>query len=274
MQIIRINPEHKPAVGVSVIIPFYRELDYLERVLASVSANVGEDTDHEVLLCNDGDLSEAQIRDAAKLYDSDLLTVHQNEFEKGPGGARNTGLRYARYSLVAFLDADDLWMSGKLDKQIECYKKGATFIATDYALDTGKKITAPAAIRAPVDIFLRRGLGTSTILVCRRLIGETRFRSIRFGQDIDFWYRLSQNSNFKYAKVAETTVTYSTSGSTTNKFVQLQYMLKVLQLNNVSLIIVLRFILSYVSNGLWNHYVTRYYASMKFFFRKWSLGRR
>ena len=240
--------------GVSVIIPFYREINYLGCVIASVLDNLCDNLPFEILLCNDGNLDDKAIREATKIDKPDILKILRNEFKKGPGGARNTGLKYAKYNVVAFLDADDKWLAGKLVQQLECYREGATFISTDYALDNGATINAPTTITSPEDIFFKRGLGTSTILVCRNLIGDSRFRDLRFGQDIDFWYKLAKKRDFKYQHVPFVGVHYSTGGSTSNKFVQLWHMGKVMRVNNVTIYIFLRFICSYIINGIINHY--------------------
>jgi len=240
--------------GVSVIIPFYRELDLIAGAVASVEENFSGALPYEIMICNDGELTEQVIRDATEHEESGRLKILRNEFQKGPGGARNTGLKYAKYDIVAFLDADDIWFSGKLDKQLDCYMDGANFIATDYILDNGLIITAPTEIKSPEDIFLKRGLGTSTIFVSRDLIGDSRFRDLRYGQDIDFWYRLAKKSSFSFNRVPSVGVRYFTGGSTSNKLVQLWHMCRVLRVNSVTSHVFFRFLYSYVISGVFNHY--------------------
>ena len=46
------------------------------------------------------------------------VTIIDNEGEKGPGGARNSAIRASR-DYLAFLDADDIWLNGKLAAQVQ-----------------------------------------------------------------------------------------------------------------------------------------------------------
>ena len=84
--------------------------------------------------------------------------------------------------------------------QMRAIKKGATFVATSYRLDNSKTIVDPASsIDKPEDVFLRRGIGTSTVILTKELLEDHKFREIRFAQDIDFWFALAKSQKFKYA---------------------------------------------------------------------------
>ena len=110
-------------------------------------------------------------------------------------------------------------------------------------------------ISHPLDIFTKRGIGTSTVLMTRELLQSYRFRDIRFAQDIDFWYALSHSSIFKYSMVQKPFVVYSTGGSTKNKFEQLKYLYRVLALNDIPLLPRSRILLSYAVAGTFNHLI-------------------
>lgn len=105
---------------------------------------------------------------------------------------------------------------------------------------------------------MRRGIGTSTVLVTRDLVGQTRFKDIRFAQDIDFWFTLAKSPEFRYSRVCQELVVYSTSGSTRNKWEQLRYLNKVLDINEIGLMNRTRILISYVIYGIYNHYIKRF----------------
>ncbi len=101
---------------VSVVMPTYNRVDILPNVLASI---LDQDfTAFELLIVDDStDGTETLIRniqqsDARVRY----LKLPEN---KGLGNARQAGINMAKGKYIALADSDDLWISGKLRKQIE-----------------------------------------------------------------------------------------------------------------------------------------------------------
>ena len=248
----------------SVIIPFCREINLINHTVNSVLINSTFFEQVEIIIINDGLLKENEIR---AYFDNNLnkqVKIISNTHTKGPGGARNTGLDISKGDIIAFLDADDFWLPGKLEAQMQEIRKGATFVATSYQFDKSKMIiNPPNKIDKPEDVFLRRGIGTSTIILTKELLENHKFREIRFAQDIDFWFTLAKSKKFKYAGISEVFVEYNTSGSTKNKWVQLYYVNKILALNNTNILIRIRFNFSYILIGLYNHYIRNLLFSRK-----------
>ena len=240
----------------SVIIPFYKELNLINRAVNSVVTNSNFFAQVEIILINDGFIKENEIRSCFKSDINELIKIIPNNYKKGPGGARNTGLDIFKGDIIAFLDSDDLWLPGKLEAQMQEIKKGATFIATSYRFDNGKTKVKPASsIDIPEDIFLRRGIGTSTVILTKELLEDHKFKELRFAQDIDFWFTLAKSKKFNYVGISDVFVEYSTGGSTKNKWVQLFYLNKVLSLNNISIIKRIIVNVNYILFGIYNHYI-------------------
>jgi len=100
---------------VSVIIPVYNNVLYLGEAVESVLKQ--SYTNYEIIIVDDG--STEDIAGSIQQY----LDVNENiryvrQENKGPGPARNAGIRMAKGKWIAFLDADDIWMPEKLEKQI------------------------------------------------------------------------------------------------------------------------------------------------------------
>ena len=240
----------------SVIIPLNNELNLINRAVNSVVINSIFFDQVEIILINDGSFKEGEIRSCFKNNLNKLIKIVSNNYAKGPGGARNTGLDILKGDIIAFLDADDFWLPGKLEAQMQEIKKGATFVSTSYRFDISKTIVnPPSSIDIPEDVFLRRGIGTSTVILTKELLEDHKFREMRFAQDIDFWFALAKSKKFKYARISEVFVEYNTGGSTKNKWVQLFYVNKVLNLNNISIITRIRVNINYILTGLYNHYI-------------------
>mgnify|MGYP001443176675 CR=1 FL=1 len=240
----------------SVVIPFCHELNLINRTVNSVLINSTFFDQVEIILINDGSFEEREIRSYFDNNLNKLVKIISNNYAKGPGGARNTGLDISKGDIIAFLDADDFWLPGKLEAQMREVKRGATFVATSYRFDNSKTIVDPASnIDKPEDVFLRRGIGTSTVILTKELLEDHKFREIRFAQDIDFWFALAKSKRFNYSGISEVFVEYNTGGSTKNKFVQLFYVNKVLSLNNISIFKRIRVNINYILSGLYNHYI-------------------
>lgn len=242
----------------SVIIPFFKELSLINRAIESVHLNCINLIDFEIIVCNDGQIDNNTVLGAIDPSYIKFVKVISNVNGKGPGGARNTALDTSCGELIAFLDADDFWLPGKFAAQLAAIKSGASFVPTAYRFDTGQTVVQPpGSIDHPLDVFLRRGIGTSTVMISRALLADLRFKDIRFAQDIDYWYALAGSPHFRYAAVEVCLVEYSTGGSTKNKWVQLQYLHKVLRINNVPWLHHLRVLSSYVLVGVYKHFIKR-----------------
>lgn len=97
---------------VSVIIPVYNGAGYVAEALESALA---QDWPHkEVVVVNDGS-TDASLAILQGFGDRIRLIDQTNA---GPPAARNRGIAAARGDYIAFLDADDVWLQGKLSAQV------------------------------------------------------------------------------------------------------------------------------------------------------------
>ena len=98
---------------VSVIVPAYNASAYIEDAIRSVL-----EQDYpalEVIVVDDG--SRDGTPDLARRFGANVRVVEQQN--GGPAVARNRAVKLARGDLLAFIDADDLWLPGKLKAQVE-----------------------------------------------------------------------------------------------------------------------------------------------------------
>lgn len=106
----------------SVIVPTYNCLPYLEGCIASIDQQ--QVADLEIIIVDDGsdDGSRSWLLQVAEKRD-DIIVLFENNI--GPGGARNTAAQVAKGEYLAFLDADDRWTANKLASQLaylQCHK--------------------------------------------------------------------------------------------------------------------------------------------------------
>jgi glycosyltransferase involved in cell wall biosynthesis len=99
--------------SVSVIIPVFNGQAYLAEALSSVASQSVKDI--EIIVIDDG--STDSTYDVIRAFGDPRLRYLRQE-RAGAAAARNHGVNLAKGPLLAFLDADDIWMRDKLSLQI------------------------------------------------------------------------------------------------------------------------------------------------------------
>ena len=105
---------------VSVIVPAYNAEKFVAETIESVQAQTY--THWELIIVDDG--STDQTADIIKEYvikDSRIQYCYQTNGRQGK--ARNYAISKAKGTLLAFIDADDLWHPQKLEKQIHIFEE-------------------------------------------------------------------------------------------------------------------------------------------------------
>jgi glycosyltransferase involved in cell wall biosynthesis len=128
---------------------------------------------------------------------------------RGLAGARNTGLREAQGTHVAFLDADDLWLPEKLERQLPLAFDGVLY-ADAYLLREGDE-GEPRRIGQSVDFaagkIFDELLDANMVPVLTAIVPRTlanRFEgfdeSLRSAEDLDLWLRMAAGGvEFRYS---------------------------------------------------------------------------
>ncbi|MGC9158366.1 MAG: glycosyltransferase family 2 protein [Terracidiphilus sp.] len=131
--------EEKVAMKISVVIPAYNAERFLPRCLASVFAQTLQP--HEVIVVDDGSTD----RTAALASELGAKVISQPN--GGISAARNTGIRNASSEWIALLDADDLWVPTKLERQAACIRPETVLVYTGIRFfdDDGSRGENPAA---------------------------------------------------------------------------------------------------------------------------------
>jgi glycosyltransferase involved in cell wall biosynthesis len=102
---------------VSVVIPNYNYGRYLSQAINSV---LGQSYPNiEIIVVDDGSTDESA--EVLALYANHIRVVKQRN--RGVSVARNAGAELAIGDFLAFLDADDVWMPTKLQRQIEYFQR-------------------------------------------------------------------------------------------------------------------------------------------------------
>lgn len=90
---------------------------YITATLESVLAQTIPASDHEVIVVDNGSTDDTAR--ALEPYLDRIRYVRQEN--RGRAGARNRLIEEARGEYVAFLDSDDVWLPGKLERQVRVF---------------------------------------------------------------------------------------------------------------------------------------------------------
>jgi glycosyltransferase involved in cell wall biosynthesis len=140
-------------VQVSVVIPVRDGERYLGEAVESVLGQ--RHAPSEVLVVDDG--SRDRTADVAAVFPG-VEVVKQEP--RGVGAALNCGVSRARCELLAFLDADDVWLPEKLERQIAVLRQRPDVEAVFGHVEQFVDGCAPRAAEpgyAPGTMLIRRG---------------------------------------------------------------------------------------------------------------------
>ena len=181
--------------NVSVVIPAYNAKGFIADAVRSVVDQTYRD--FEVIVVDDGS-TDGTVTELAAF--GDRVRVHQ-QANQGVAAARNAGAAMARGGWIAFLDADDLWLPHKLERQLAAGAAPMTF--TD-RLNIGARGDLPE-VQSEVtrmhggDVFtLLLGEGnfiTNTSVMMRRALFETMggfYTGLNGTEDWDLWIRIAE----------------------------------------------------------------------------------
>ncbi|MGP0019161.1 MAG: glycosyltransferase family 2 protein [Candidatus Sulfotelmatobacter sp.] len=202
------KPSAKPP-QVSVVIPAYNAAAYVAGTLDSVFAQTF--ADFEVVLVNDGSPDTDRLEQELQPYLS--LIRYFRQANRGPSAARNLGIREAKGSYVAFLDADDLWLPQHLSRQVERLEnnKKLGLVYSDALHLRGDTLIGTAFERVPqsgevnLESLLSEQctINTSSVVVLRSALLQAGLfdESMSYCEDFDLWLRLAAiGTGMEYAR--------------------------------------------------------------------------
>ncbi|MCU0592459.1 MAG: glycosyltransferase [Desulfobacterales bacterium] len=187
---LRVDPPQ-----VSVIIPTYNRAGCLREAVDSVLAQ--EFRGFELIVVDDG--SRDETPQLLQPYGDSIRVLRQEN--RGVSAARNAGIAGSRGELIAFLDSDDLWLPGKLARQVEFFRQNPEslicqteelWVKNGSRVNPGRRhqkrggmifepslelcLVSPSAVMLRRELFDRVGLFNERLPAC---------------EDYDLWLRVS-----------------------------------------------------------------------------------
>lgn len=198
---------------VSVIVPAFNSERTIERAIRSIYLDNLIET--ETIVVDDGstDRTTEVVRNLSTEFEGVKLITTKNS---GPAAARNAGIKTVRGELVAFLDADDEWLPGKMEKQIpEFDDPQVGLVYSDcHVVREGKsslwsKNNRLISGRPLRELAEENFIPTVTVVLRAETFKKTIGfdPAIKYGEDYDLWFRTIA-SGWKMKAILEPLASY------------------------------------------------------------------
>lgn len=163
---------------ISVIIPVFNKEKYLDECLTSAINQTLNDI--EIICVNDGSTDASQkILEQYSRKDSRIKILEQNN--RGPGSARNEGLKIAEGEYIFFLDADDWIELDALEKLYDNAKENESELVLFNAIEHlpegnfRKRIYYPENIEGTFDFHQKTDIVMNNFLIVCTKLHKTDF---------------------------------------------------------------------------------------------------
>ncbi len=186
---------------VSVIIPYYKKIDYIKQSINSVLNQTYKD--FEIIVVYDDDtLSDFNLLNK-EFKNNPKIKIIRNSSNFGAGVSRNIGIKNSNGEIVAFLDADDFWFPEKLEKQINFMKKNKfdfTFCNYEKNISLKKKIKVESKKDklGYFDLINSCDIGLSTVMLNKKIIKNNLFPSISTQEDLVAWLKITKENIYAH----------------------------------------------------------------------------
>lgn len=208
-----MEPLQQKKEMISIVVPVYQAADYITQTLRMVQAQTY--TDWELILVEDAskDGSAEKIEEYLRAHSDPRIRLIRQKENGGAARARNTGVDEAGGRYLAYLDADDLWFSDKLSRELAFLKeKRAGFVFTAYefgdadAKGTGRIVHVPETLRYR-QALSRTVIFTSTVLFDLEQIPKTLVKMPEVkSEDTAAWWKILRQGHTAYGMDEVTTI--------------------------------------------------------------------
>jgi len=210
---------------VSVVMPSFNCARYIGASIESVLKQSCKDLE---LIIVDGGSTDATDQTVAA-YASDVRVRYEVKRGAGISAARNEGIRVAKAAFIAFLDADDLFTPGHVEKEMSFLERSTKadicYSAMVYFNDeTGKELrSAYYPFSGDIFYFLKRSnfIHPSALMARRIVFRDGLFdETLPSHEDWELWLRLSRKGmRFLCMREPLTRIRVRPMSTTTNKAV-------------------------------------------------------
>lgn len=176
---------------VSVIMPCYNAARYIEKAIDSILI---QKVPCEIIIVDDNSVDNTK-KVIEKYQNIDNFHYYHMGENIGVAAARNFGVSKSSGKFIAFLDADDIWVEGKLKKQlyvIEKEKAVLCYTGRQNISDSGEVIGKIVKVKQSVNYFelsLHNEIPCSSVLITREVAKEFPMEHDEYHEDYLMWLK-------------------------------------------------------------------------------------
>ncbi len=193
---LKVNTEE----NISIILPNFNSSKFLEKTINSI---VNQTFKNWKLIIID-DCSDFETIKILKKYEKfEKIKITYLEKNKGAAYCRNLALKSSKSDYVAFIDSDDLWISEKLEKQLNFMKKNNyKFTYTYYDAFKDSKISSVRTVKPREKYNFKNfikdtSIATSTMMIKGELARKFEFTDTKICED--YFYKCCMLKEIDYA---------------------------------------------------------------------------
>ena len=176
---------------VSVIIPYHKKKNFIKETINSIKNQTYKNLEI-IIIYDDEDYSDLEY--IKKIMKSDRrIKLIVNKKILGAGKSRNLGIKKAKGTYLAFLDADDLWKKNKIQSQLSyMYQNKFDVSHTTYEIlkknQKYKKLMHARTFKNYQELLPSCDIGLSTVILKRRVITKKcKFSELKTKEDFVLW---------------------------------------------------------------------------------------
>jgi len=217
----RPAPSFNRPPTVSVIVPTYNRPERLRQTLASIMAQTFQD--FEIVVVNDGGADIASVVDGVN--DGRIVSAKHGR-NRGLAASRNTGLRLAKGTYIAYLDDDDRYLPDHLETLVSVLQQGEYKAAYTDAWRVHERMQDGRLVEVGRDVPYSHDFNPANLLVSnyfpvlcimheRSCLDEVGLfdESLFAHEDWDLWIRMATKFAFTHIRKTTAQFTWRDDGS-------------------------------------------------------------
>ena len=180
---------------VSIILPYYKKINYIANTLNSILNQTYQN--FEIILVYDDIKLDDLLLIENDFKNNPKIKIIKNAQNLGAGISRNIGIKHSKGEIIAFIDADDLWLPNKLEKQTNFMKENNfqfTFCDYEKRISNNKviKVISPKKFLDYNDLIKSNDIGLSTVQINKNIIPDDLFPSLKTKEDFVAWLKITK----------------------------------------------------------------------------------